>query len=186
LEESDWQLPITALIKKSARPLVNQEALIEVALIEQDTLIFLFILIKTSYLCGKFLLMFFRRAAAFLLLLVFFAQAFSRYLLVADYYVNSSSYLADCVNKDRPWMHCNGRCQLCKKLHQQAGGEDKQSPERRSGNNGDEPLYSTASLGDFNALHILALIKLQYTELSAGKPIGMPRDLFHPPGDRLA
>jgi hypothetical protein len=130
--------------------------------------------------------MFFRRTVAFLLLLVFFAQAFSRYLVVADYYVNSSSYLAGCINKDRPWMHCNGRCQLCKKLHQQAGGEDKQSPERRSANSADETLYSTSSFTDFNALHFVALIKLHYSELSAGKPVAMPRDLFHPPGDRLA
>jgi hypothetical protein len=130
--------------------------------------------------------MLFRRMAAFLLLLVFFAQAASRYFVVADYYVNTSAYVANCINKDRPWMHCNGRCQLCKKLRQQAGAEDKQTPERKSGNNGDETLYSIASLSDFNALHFVALINLQYLELSAGKPIGMPRHLFHPPGDRLA
>jgi hypothetical protein len=130
--------------------------------------------------------MLFRRTAAFLLLLVFFAQAASRYFVVADYYVNTSAYVANCINKDRPWMHCNGRCQLCKKLRQQAGAEDKQTPERKSGNNGDETLYSIASLSDFNALHFVALINLQYLELSAGKPIGMPRHLFHPPGDRLA
>jgi hypothetical protein len=127
-----------------------------------------------------------RRAAAFLLLLVFFAQAFSRYFLVADYYVNTAAYIENCVNKDRPWMHCNGRCQLCKKLHQQAGAEDKQTPERKSGNNGDETLYSIASFSDFNALHFVALINQQYPQFSAGKPVGMPRDLFHPPGNRLA
>src|SRR5580658_6063001 len=124
--------------------------------------------------------MLFRRTAAFLLLLVFFAQAAGRYFVVADYYVNTSAYVANCINKDRPWMHCNGRCQLCKKLRQQAGAEDKQTPERKSGNNGDETLYSIASFSDFNALHFVALINLQYLELSAGKPIGMPRHLFHP------
>jgi hypothetical protein len=129
--------------------------------------------------------MLFRRTAAFLLLLVFFAQAFSRYLLVADYYVNTSAFIESCVNKDRPWMHCNGRCQLCKKLHQQAGAEDKQSPERKSGNNWNVTLYSASSFTDFNALHLVVPITLQYPELSTGKPIGMPRDLFHPPGDRL-
>ncbi len=130
--------------------------------------------------------MLFRRTAAFLLLLVFFAQAFSRYFLVADYYVNTSTYLANCVNKDRPWMHCNGRCQLCKKLHQQAGAEDKQAPERKSGNSGNETLYSASFFADFNALHLVAVINLQYSELPAGKPVGMPRTFFHPPGDRLA
>jgi hypothetical protein len=130
--------------------------------------------------------MLFRRTAAFLLLLLFFAQAFSRYLLVADYYVNTAAYTENCVNKDRPWMHCNGRCQLCKRLHQQEGAQDKQTPERKSGNNGDETLYSTTSLTEFMTLHFVALSGLRYPELSAGKPIGMPRQLFHPPGDRLA
>jgi hypothetical protein len=129
--------------------------------------------------------MLFRRTAAFLLLLVFFAQAFSRYLLVADYYVNASAYIANCVNKDRPWMHCNGRCQFCKKLHQQDNTEDKQTPERKPGNNWDESLYSSSSFTDFTALHLVAPTNLHYPESPAGKPVGMPRTLFHPPGDRL-
>jgi hypothetical protein len=130
--------------------------------------------------------MLFRRTTAFLLLLVFFAQAFSRYLLVADYYVNTSSYIANCINKDRPMMHCKGRCQLCKRLHQQDSSEDKQTPERKSAGDRNETLFSTASLGEFAALHFIASVNLQYAELSAGKPVAMPRALFHPPGDRLA
>jgi hypothetical protein len=130
--------------------------------------------------------MLFRRMAAFLLLLVFFAQAFSKYLLVADYYVNTSAYLENCINKDRPWMHCNGRCQLCKKLHQQNNSEDKQTPERKSSGDRNETLFSTASFSGFAALHLVASTNLQYAELSAGKPVGMPRTFFHPPGDHLA
>jgi hypothetical protein len=129
--------------------------------------------------------MFFRRTAALLLLLVFFAQAFNRYLLVADYYVNTSAYIANCVNKDRPWMHCNGQCQFCKKLHQQES-QDKQTPERKSANNGNETLYSSSSFADFSALHLVAPTIHPFADLSAGKPVGMPRTLFHPPGDHLA
>ncbi|HUB62556.1 MAG TPA: hypothetical protein VL978_17700 [Puia sp.] len=127
-----------------------------------------------------------RRIAAFLLLLVFFAQAFSRYLLFADYYLNTTAFIENCVNKDRPWMHCNGRCQLCKKLHQQDSNDDKQAPERKSANGGNEPLFTHSSFTDFSALHLVALVDLQYPELFPGTPIGMPRDHFHPPGDHLA
>jgi hypothetical protein len=130
--------------------------------------------------------MLFQRTAAFLLLLVFFAQAFNRYLLVADYYVHTSSYIANCVNKDRPWMRCNGRCQFCKKLHQQDDTEDKQTPERRSGNNLDETLYSSESFTDFSALHFSAPATRRFPEGPAAKPVRMPRHLFHPPGDHLA
>jgi len=126
------------------------------------------------------------RTSAFLLILAFFAQAFSRYLIVADYYVNTSAYMENCVNKERPWMHCNGRCQLCKKLHQQNNSEDKQTPERKSGNNGNETLYSSSSFAGFTGLRLVALINLQYPESPGGKPVGRPRTLFHPPGGRLA
>jgi hypothetical protein len=124
--------------------------------------------------------------AAFLLLLVFFAQAFSRYLLVADYYVNTSAYITNCINKDRPWMHCNGRCQLCKKLHQQDGAGDKQTPERKSSGDRNETLFSTASFAGFAALHLIASANLHYAELSPDKTVDMPRALFHPPDDHLA
>jgi hypothetical protein len=130
--------------------------------------------------------MLFRRAAAFLLLLVFFAQAFNRYILVAGYYVNTSAYIANCVNKDRPWMHCNGRCQFCKKLRQQDNAEDKQTPERKSGNNWDESLYSSQSFTDFSALCFVVPTTRRFPEMSAAKPVRMPRHLFHPPGDHLA
>lgn len=129
--------------------------------------------------------MLFRRTAAFLLILVFFAQAFSRYLVVADYFVNTSAYVENCINKDRPWMHCNGHCQLCKRLHQQNNTEDKQTPERKPGNNGNETLFS-ASIIDFTALHLVAPIDLHYPELLARKPVRMPRELFHPPDSLLA
>jgi hypothetical protein len=130
--------------------------------------------------------MLFRRTAAFLLLLSFFAQAFSRYLSIADYYVNTSSYLVNCVNKDKPWMHCNGRCQLCKKLHQQDNTDDKQAPERRPGNNTGETLFAHPPLHNFTALQIMISSTRRFPELVAAEPIGMPRQLFHPPGAQLA
>jgi hypothetical protein len=60
-----------------------------------------------------------RQPAAFLLLLSFLAQSFSKYIIVVDYCANTAAYAEKCVNKDKPWMHCNGRCQLCKKMAQQ-------------------------------------------------------------------
>lgn len=130
--------------------------------------------------------MIFRRATAFLLLLVFFTQAFSRYLLVADYFVNSATYAANCINKDRPWMRCNGRCQLCKRLHQQDKTEDRQTPDRKSGGDGNESPFSLASSIDLSARQGMTLSRTKFPEIPAGDPVRMPRDLFHPPGDQLA
>jgi hypothetical protein len=126
-----------------------------------------------------------RRVMAFLLLLVFFSQAFSRYLLVADYYVNTAAYAANCINKDRPWMRCNGRCQLCRKLHQQEKTEDKQVPDRKSGGDRNESPFSATTIFDFTLLSGITISKTKFPEFSAASPVRMPRDLFHPPGDHL-
>lgn len=42
---------------------------------------------------------------------------FNKYLLMATFYANRE-YIAEnlCVNRDHPEMHCNGQCQLDKKL----------------------------------------------------------------------
>ena len=130
--------------------------------------------------------MMFRRTIAFLLLLIFFAQAFSRCLLVADYFVNTASYAANCINKDRPWMRCNGRCQLCKKLHQQDKAEEKQAPDRKSGGERNESPISCVSLIDFSAPGGIVISETKFPERRAGSPVRMPRNFFHPPGYRLA
>ena len=129
--------------------------------------------------------MLFRRIAVFLLLLMFFAQTFSRYVLVADYYVNRSAYAANCVNKDRPWMKCNGRCQLCKKLDRQDNNQDKQTPERKSGNSGNETLYTNHTFIGATSSQVVAITR-RFPEMKALSPVGMSRKHFHPPGDHLA
>jgi len=43
---------------------------------------------------------------------VFFAQTFSNAVIVAGYYVNTGAYAKNCENKDKPWMHCNGKYQM--------------------------------------------------------------------------
>jgi hypothetical protein len=33
-----------------------------------------------------------------------------------DYYANTNAYARNCINKARPAMHCNGKCQMMKKI----------------------------------------------------------------------
>ena len=58
----------------------------------------------------------FRYLTAFILLAAFLVQTFSRTAVVVDYYSNTSAFARNCVNKARPLLHCNGKCQLMKKL----------------------------------------------------------------------
>src|SRR3984885_8608398 len=70
---------------------------------------------------------------AAILLIAFTAQTFSKELLILDYYANTASFEKDCVNKDKPMMHCCGRCQLKKKLQQEENSE--KNAEQRSSKN---------------------------------------------------
>jgi hypothetical protein len=51
---------------------------------------------------------------------IIFIQTFSAYFIKADFLLNQS-YIAEnlCVNRDKPMMHCNGKCYLSKKINEQ-------------------------------------------------------------------
>ena len=55
--------------------------------------------------------------AAVLLMVLFSVQAFSKWAWELDYQLNKT-YIANnlCINKAKPQLHCNGKCQLAKKL----------------------------------------------------------------------
>lgn len=43
-------------------------------------------------------------------------QVFAGFILKADYAYNRAAYIKSCINKDRPVLKCNGKCQLSKKI----------------------------------------------------------------------
>ena len=61
-----------------------------------------------------------------LLSVVILLQPLSKLVLVAEYQVNKN-YIAEflCVNKSKPTLHCNGKCQLNKELRQAEQHEQK-------------------------------------------------------------
>jgi hypothetical protein len=67
------------------------------------------------------------RCLAILLLVALIGSNFIRVFVYAGFEANQS-YIAKelCVNKARPWMHCNGRCFLMKKLKEATEKEKKQ------------------------------------------------------------
>jgi hypothetical protein len=122
-----------------------------------------------------------RQTAAIFLLLSFLAQTFSKYVLIADYLSNTAAFAQNCVNKDKPMMHCNGKCQLCKKMAQQEN-PDKQAPERKSGNDKNDPLLFRSGFSELTSPFSIPASTLRHPDLSSGSPIQMPRAIFHPPG----
>ena len=50
-----------------------------------------------------------------------------------DYYADTAAYSKSCINKDKPKMHCNGKCQMMKKL-QQEEKKEQQEPVKKFDN----------------------------------------------------
>lgn len=55
-------------------------------------------------------------------------HTFSRTLILADYMVNLDLYKKACVNKAKPMMHCNGKCQMLKKIKKQETENSTSAP----------------------------------------------------------
>jgi hypothetical protein len=63
-----------------------------------------------------------------LLLAALMAQTFSRSIAMADYMVNLEAYKKACINKAKPKMQCNGKCQMLKKVKKQEGDSEASAP----------------------------------------------------------
>ena len=68
-----------------------------------------------------------KKTVALILVSVFLFQTFSKVVVYADYLINKD-YITKvlCINKDKPKMHCNGKCHLKKQLEKEKKKE--QSP----------------------------------------------------------
>jgi hypothetical protein len=71
-----------------------------------------------------------RYTAAILLLFAFAIQTFKGGFVIFDYYSNTAAFAKNCINKAKPKLHCNGKCQMMKKM-QEEEKKDQQLPERK-------------------------------------------------------
>ena len=66
-----------------------------------------------------------------ILIALVFVQTFSKWLVVMDYNLNKDFIAQNlCVNKAKPKLHCNGKCQMMKKLAE----EEKQNSTSNTSN----------------------------------------------------
>lgn len=92
-------------------------------------------------------------------------QSFNKLGIILAFNINRD-YIASalCENRDKPEMHCNGRCVLAKKLKQAEQNEEKQRIENQQKanvlffcgmNRLEIPQFITAaSSGDFNPFYL--------------------------------
>ena len=68
-----------------------------------------------------------KRIIAICLLVALIDSNFSRFFIYAGFELNQK-YIAEnlCINKNKPWMHCNGKCFFMRKIKEAQDNEKKQ------------------------------------------------------------
>jgi hypothetical protein len=129
-----------------------------------------------KYLKGQLL---YRQIIALLFLTAFLAQSLSKPFIIVDYYTNTGKYAKNCENKARPKMHCNGKCQMMKKL-QEEEKKDQENQERKSENK-NEVVLSSKSFFISDPNYSIRFIKRLYPTLQSPKETDCSFEVFHPP-----
>jgi hypothetical protein len=124
-----------------------------------------------------------QRCTALLLLLAFMAMSFNQAVIVVNFYTNQESIAKTlCENRDKPMMHCCGRCQLRKRLAKQQQ-EDKDNPQRKADNK-NAALFCQEAVS-LSAPPAIRFISSAYARLCLRLPVDRASAIFHPPSTRL-
>ena len=120
-----------------------------------------------------------KQCTALVLLLAFLTTTFSKAFIVFDFYANRD-YIARtlCVNRDKPMMHCGGRCQLCKRLNREAD-QDKKNPEQRAENRQELLMLDHFSVSA--GTPALSCADIPYAYFPEKDPVDRSSAVFHPP-----
>ena len=119
----------------------------------------------------------FKQVTASILFLAFSVQSFAGPFFLLDYFVNTAAYAKNCVNKAKPKMHCNGKCQVMKKI-QEEQKQDQQNSERKSENK--VPVLSSRSFFTTVIIPLTAAHTL-FSYSMTGNPVDRTVAVFHPP-----
>ncbi|MBZ4192594.1 hypothetical protein [Niabella beijingensis] len=120
-----------------------------------------------------------QKIIAVILFLAFVGQSFSQGIFYLDYLVQKKAYMERCVNKARPKMHCDGKCQLMKKIEEQEKKERGQAPELK--------LAAKAEVLSSRNAFLLSLEVLpqkenrQFFAADSNVPVNYASAIFHPP-----
>ncbi|MDB5275847.1 MAG: hypothetical protein JWR61_802 [Ferruginibacter sp.] len=119
----------------------------------------------------------FKQLTAIILIAAFVAQTFSGGFVMLDYYTNKATFAKNCINKARPVLYCNGKCQTMKKLKQEES-RDKQNPERKNAGK-NEVLYLTTD--QYTCQLSANLFSNTHPPYNSKIAIGIAFDFFQPP-----
>ena len=120
-----------------------------------------------------------RRFTAYLLMAALITANFSRLFVYAGFELNRNYIAARlCENRDKPWLHCNGKCYFMKKIKQ---AEEKEKNDERSSQKNlfQEALFSKKPAIRFYS-HVLQVMQVPNHRIAlpiADLPIFQPPQL---------
>ena len=102
-----------------------------------------------------------QRITAYLLIISLITVNFSRLFIYAGFELNKT-YIATtlCENRDKPQLHCNGKCYFMKKIKQ--AGEKEKSAERQAQKNLFQEVFYTAVANNVFYSQLLRVINTPY------------------------
>jgi hypothetical protein len=119
-----------------------------------------------------------KQLAVIFLLAAFLGQTFNKSLLFVSYYANPAAFAKNCVNKARPMMHCNGKCQMMKKM-QQEEQKEKENTERKADNKNE--AFSSRAFFEMPSPAAAREIKTAFAPFITYKPTDRAYSFFRPP-----
>jgi len=122
----------------------------------------------------------YHKLAALIFLAAFFAQTFSSAFIIVDYYAYTNSYAKDCINKSKPEMHCNGKCQMMKKIAKEEK-KSQNNPETNSNNKNEITLFAESFFAKITQTFIIENNSKITPSTTSDKTIDRSFDIFHPP-----
>ncbi|MFT3750413.1 MAG: hypothetical protein QM768_19010 [Agriterribacter sp.] len=108
-----------------------------------------------------------------------YGQTFNQGWYYIRYLIEKKEYMALCENKFKPQMHCNGKCELAKKIKEQGEKEKQQAPEMKLAKSEVLSLYS------FFPRFLPSLLSTEkhfYDIAGSGMPVDRSISLLRPPG----
>jgi hypothetical protein len=119
----------------------------------------------------------FRSILAYILILFTLTANFSQVFVRAGFDLNENYIVSRlCINRDRPQIHCNGKCYLMRKLKQAEQKEKNREHENQRG------MYQLGVVADkllFNP-YIICIERVYQPELPFRLP-AYAADIFQPP-----
>lgn len=118
-----------------------------------------------------------KRFFTYILLVTLTLQSFYRSIMTVEYQLHLPDYLAKCINKDRPQLHCNGQCVLMKKIKE----KEKKETEKNLMVYEYSALYVHAAYILFTPSLDMTVLDAPYSSYVVNYSFAYNNTVFHPP-----